>query len=85
MDICKMGTDLGTDSETILAECEMIQRQVPDPFILCSLRCKFRLFDLRDSVLIPKAGTKEWRTSFWPFSFSLAALAQSRTTAHLSL
>ena len=26
-DICKMGTDLGTDSETILAECEMIQKQ----------------------------------------------------------
>jgi hypothetical protein len=41
---------MGTDSETILAECEMIQREVPDPFILCSLRCMFRLFDLRDSA-----------------------------------
>ena len=30
MDICKMGTD----SETILAECEMIQKQVPDPVYL---------------------------------------------------
>jgi hypothetical protein len=27
MDICKMGTDLGTDSETIQAECELIQKQ----------------------------------------------------------
>jgi hypothetical protein len=30
MDICKIGTDLGTDSETIQAECELIQKQVGD-------------------------------------------------------